>query len=98
MADDKSRLSDAVVKAFLKAHAGWKLKEGELRKTYEFKSFTEAIAFVTRIADAAEKADHHPDIDIRYKRVTLALVTYDADGLTARDPKFAEVADSLEKA
>ena len=51
--------------------------------------------FVNRVADAAEAADHHPDIDIRYSKVTLGLVTHDAGGLTRRDVALAERADDL---
>ncbi len=95
MAYDKTRLSPEEVKHFLAKQKGWRLEEGELRKTYEFKSFKEAVAFVGRLAEVAEREDHHPDIDIRFKRVHLALVTYDADGITARDPRLAELADAL---
>ncbi len=66
-----------------------------IRRTFTFADFRTAMAFVNRVADAAEAADHHPDIDIRYSKVTLALVTHDAGGLTARDTKLAEDADAL---
>ena len=66
-----------------------------IRRTYAFKDFRVAMAFVNKVADAANAADHHPDIDIRYSKVTLALVTHDAGGLTSRDTKLAEQADAL---
>ena len=66
-----------------------------IRRTYTFADFRAAMAFVNRVADAAQAADHHPDIDIRDAKVTLALVTHDAGGLTSRDTKLAEAADTL---
>ena len=56
----------------------WEIKAGELVRTYKFEDFVTALAFVNRIAGLAEKAGHHPDIDIRYNKVRLALVTHDA--------------------
>jgi 4a-hydroxytetrahydrobiopterin dehydratase len=66
-----------------------------IRRTYEAPSFLAGIAFVERVARAAEAADHHPDIDIRWRKVTLALVTHDAGGLTWRDTQLAAEADRL---
>ncbi|HEX6941253.1 MAG TPA: 4a-hydroxytetrahydrobiopterin dehydratase [Longimicrobiales bacterium] len=82
-------LGDAEVGRRLAALAGWRREGREIRKTYAFQSFRDAIAFVNRVADLAERADHHPDIDIRYDRVTLALSTHSAGGLTARDFELA---------
>ncbi|MGO8970870.1 MAG: 4a-hydroxytetrahydrobiopterin dehydratase [Myxococcaceae bacterium] len=89
MARDKTKLTDAEVQAFLAKWPGWALEAGGLKKTYAFADFRAAMAFVNRVADAAEAADHHPDIDIRYSKVTLRLVTHDAQGLTARDTALA---------
>jgi 4a-hydroxytetrahydrobiopterin dehydratase len=97
MARDRTKLGDAEVQGWLKAHPGWALEGGMIRRTYAFKDFRVAMAFVNKVADAANAADHHPDIDIRYSKVTLGLVTHDAGGLTARDTKLAEEADALEK-
>ena len=68
---------------------GWRIEAGELVKTFNFKDFREALAFVNRAGEAAEAAGHHPDIDIRYNRVRLALVTHDAGGLTEKDFNLA---------
>ncbi len=95
MARDRTKLGDAEVQGWLKAHPGWALEGGMIRRTFGFPDFRAAMAFVSRVADAAEAADHHPDIDIRYSKVTLALVTHDAGGLTWRDTKLAEEADQL---
>jgi len=93
MAYDRTPLSEAELKAFLAKHPEWRVEGKELTRTYELPSFREAIAFVGRVADAAEREDHHPDINIRYRRVTLRLTTHDAGGLTFRDPKVAALAD-----
>ena len=95
MARDRTKLGDAEVQGWLKAHPGWALEGGMIRCTFAFKDFRAAMAFVNKLADAANAADHHPDIDIRYSKVTLALVTHDAGGLTSRDTKLAEEADAL---
>ena len=95
MARDRTKLSDPEVQAWLAKHPGWALEQGMIRRTFTFADFRRAMGFVNRIADAAEAADHHPDIDIRYSKVTLALVTHDAGGLTQRDVALAERADTL---
>lgn len=93
MARDTTLLSPEDLDAFLIAHPDWKLEGGMLTRTYEFPSFLEGIAFVERVAREAESADHHPDIDIRWRQVRLCLVTHDAHGLTARDTQLAAAAD-----
>lgn len=95
MARDRTKLGDAEVQGWLEAHPGWTLEGGMIRRTFAFADFRAAMAFVNRVADAAETANHHPDIDIRYAKVTLGLVTHDAGGLTWRDTKLAEAADGL---
>ncbi len=74
--------------------SGWKIESGELTKTFSFKDFLSAVDFVNQIAKIAEGAGHHPDIDIRYNRVRIALVTHDAGGLTEKD---FELAGGIEK-
>ena len=95
MAYDRTLLTPEALKQFLSEHPEWKHEGGMLRRTYEAPSFLEGIEFVSRVAKAAEAADHHPDIDIRWRKVTLALVTHDAGGLTWRDSKLAAEADTL---
>lgn len=73
----------------------WTLDGESLRRTFVFSDFTEAMGFVTRVAILAEKANHHPDIDIRWNKVTLVLTTHDAGGLTDRDVEMAEKIDHL---
>lgn len=90
-----SPIPDEEVAAFVGEHPEWSWSDQAITKTFEFADFNEAIGFVTRVALAAEKADHHPDIDIRWNRVTLTLSTHSAGGLTAKDLDLAERADSL---
>jgi 4a-hydroxytetrahydrobiopterin dehydratase len=79
------RLDDDRVSERLAALPGWELQGDEIIKTFELPTFPEAIAFVTRVADRAEAANHHPDIDIRWRKVRLVLSTHDAGGLTDLD-------------
>jgi 4a-hydroxytetrahydrobiopterin dehydratase len=88
-------LPDDDVKAFVEAHPEWSWADAEITRTYQFADFSESMAFVTRVALAAEKADHHPDIDIRWNEVTLTLATHSAGGLTAKDLALADTADGL---
>ena len=74
---------------------GWTLDGDAIKKQYTFKDFPAAIAFVNRLAPDAEAADHHPDILINYKRVTLTYSTHSEGGLTAKDFEGAATADRL---
>lgn len=69
--------------------AGWLEHEGALERGFTFAGFPEAIAFVNRVADLAESENHHPDIDVRYRTVTLRWRTHSADAITARDRELA---------
>ena len=73
----------------------WRRKAQVIQRTYQFKDFPAAMKFVNAVARAAEKARHHPDIDIRWNKVTLALTTHDAGGLTEKDFSLAAKFDSL---
>ena len=77
---------------------GWERSGDEIVKTFELPSFPEAIAFVTRVADRAEAADHHPDLDIRYRKVRVALSTHDAGGITTKDFALAAEIDTAAEA
>ena len=79
------KLSDAQIQDFLKHQPSWNLKSGKLVREWTFKDFVEAMAFVNRVAALAEAEGHHPDIDIRYNQVNLALSSHDAGGITDRD-------------
>jgi 4a-hydroxytetrahydrobiopterin dehydratase len=88
-------LSDSEVKSRLVTVPDWLVESGELVRTFLFKDFRASLAFVNKVGDVAENAGHHPDIDIRYNRVRLALVTHDAGGLTVKDFDLAAAADKL---
>jgi 4a-hydroxytetrahydrobiopterin dehydratase len=85
-----SRLNEPEIARRLASLPGWERQGDEIRCTFVFPDFKAALAFVNRVGALAEAMDHHPDIDIRYSRVTLALTTHDARGLTARDFELAE--------
>jgi 4a-hydroxytetrahydrobiopterin dehydratase len=74
---------------------GWEMAGDAIRRLYTFSGFPEAMAFAVRLAFAAEAADHHPDIQISYKRVTLTYSTHSAGGLTEKDFAGAKEADRL---
>jgi 4a-hydroxytetrahydrobiopterin dehydratase len=86
-------LSIEQANSMLAALPGWEIAAGELVRTYKFSDFVAALGFVNRVGQLAEKAGHHPDIDIRYNKVRLALVTHDAGGLTVKDFDLAAEAD-----
>jgi 4a-hydroxytetrahydrobiopterin dehydratase len=91
-------MSDALTHAELdeviRRHPNWKLESGKLVREWTFNDFVEAMSFVNRVAELAEIAGHHPDIDIRYNRVLLGLVSHDAGGITRRDATMAIRIDS----
>lgn len=84
-----SALTAAEIDDVLKANPEWKLQQGKLVREWTFKDFVEAMAFVNRVAEIAEEAGHHPDIDVRYNHVLLGLVSHDAGGITTRDAAMA---------
>lgn len=76
---------------------GWSVKEGVLTRTFTFPDFVAAIQFVVALAIKAEIANHHPDLDIRYNKVHVGLVTHDSGGITENDTALAKEADTLAK-
>jgi 4a-hydroxytetrahydrobiopterin dehydratase len=89
------KLSPADVEQKMKTLRGWTLQGDAIVKQYTFKDFVAAIAFVNRLAPIAEAADHHPDILINYKRVTLTYSTHSEGGLTDKDFTGAAAADAI---
>ena len=83
-------LTAAEIADFLGEESLWMFAEGKLVREWRFTDFVEAMAFVNRVAAVGEDAGHHPDIDIRYNRVRLGLVTHDAGGVTKRDADMAK--------
>jgi 4a-hydroxytetrahydrobiopterin dehydratase len=86
-------LSDITIQRELGSLPGWARRGDVLTRLYSFRNFAESMAFVNRVADAAEAANHHPDIDIRYSKVTLTLSTHDAGGITQNDIDLAKAID-----
>ncbi len=89
-------LSAAQIQEELHKLRGWKHEDGALVRDYTLPDFVAAFAFVARLALMAEKEGHHPDIDIRYNKVRVALVSHDAGGITAKDAAMAAAIQKLE--
>jgi 4a-hydroxytetrahydrobiopterin dehydratase len=87
-------LSDIAIQRKLGSLSGWSRRGDTLTRQYSFRNFTEAMDFVNRVADSAEAANHHPDIDIRYSKVTLTLSTHDSGGITQKDVDLAKSIDT----
>jgi len=88
------KLTPALIKAALAETPHWKKQGAMIARTYEFKDFVAAMKFVNAVAKLAEQAWHHPDIDIRWNKVALALTTHDQGGLTAKDFALAKKFDA----
>ncbi len=73
----------------------WSYEDGALVRTFRFADFVHAVDFVEHLAEIAEERQHHPDIDIRYNKVTLRLSSHDAGGITDRDVGLAQAIDQL---
>lgn len=84
-----AKLSESEIQEKLSTLPEWKYEAGSIVRDYAFPDFSLAFAFVVRLALLAEKANHHPDIDIRYNKVHVVLVSHDAGGVTARDISMA---------
>jgi 4a-hydroxytetrahydrobiopterin dehydratase len=87
-------LPDTEIDAALDTLDGWARDGDMIVKVYERPSFPDAIAFVTRVGFLAEAANHHPDIDVRWRKVRLALTTHDEGGLTRKDLDLAGAIDA----
>lgn len=92
-----NRLGGGEITTRLSKIPGWKTKErrGAIQRTYRLPDFRSALAFVAYVGELAESRSHHPDIDIRYNQVTLALSTHDAGGLTEKDFELAGLIDRV---
>ena len=88
------RLTDAELRAAVETLPGWTLRDGKLHRTFRFADFSAAFGFMTQVALAAERADHHPEWSNVYNRVDIRLTTHDAGGLTQHDFALAAIADA----
>ena len=89
------KLSRADADVRMKSLSGWTLEADAIRKQFTFKGFPEAVEFVSRLVPEAEAADHHPDVQINYRRVTLVYSTHSEGGLTEKDFAGAAMADRI---
>ena len=87
-------MDDTAVAAGLARLPGWARVGRAIARTYRFDDFRRSLAFVNRVAQLAERQQHHPDVDIRYNQVTLSIWTHDAGGLTERDFRLAAAIDA----
>ena len=83
-------LAETDLKQALTGLKGWSRNGPAIQRVFEFPDFKAAMQFVNKVADTAEQANHHPDIDIRYNKVILSLVSHDAGGVTQRDVQMAQ--------
>lgn len=90
-----AKLTEIQIATSLSDLPEWAEVGGSLQRTFDFSDFVESMAFVNRVAERAEADQHHPDILIRYNRVTLTLSTHDAGGITVKDFALASTADSF---
>ena len=97
ISDNETRLDEAVLASLLASGTGWTREGNALIRTFTFKGFKGAVAFVNRVADAANATNHHPDIHLeRYKTVRIVLTTHIAHGITDADVELAKAIDALE--
>jgi 4a-hydroxytetrahydrobiopterin dehydratase len=90
-----AKMTESDVRSALDRAAQWSQTGESIQRTLKFKNFLESMAFVNAIAAQAEKVNHHPDILIRYNKVTLTLSTHDAGGLTRKDFDLAAIIDGM---
>jgi 4a-hydroxytetrahydrobiopterin dehydratase len=89
------RLSDITIQRELGSLQGWSRRGDVVTKTFQFRTFLAGIDFVVAIAKAAEAADHHPDIDIRYTKIVCSLSTHSAGGITQKDLDMAKQIEKI---
>jgi 4a-hydroxytetrahydrobiopterin dehydratase len=91
------KMTDAQVQDAMKSVPDWAETGGAIQRTFQFKDFVEAMKFVNKVAEQAEADQHHPDILIRWNKVTLTLSTHDASGITDKDFALATKSDGFAK-
>ena len=84
-----AKLNESELQQALQNLPGWSVAHNAIERNFKFADFVAAMAFVNRVADLAEQAQHHPDIDIRYNQVKITLTTHDAGGITRKDADMA---------
>ncbi len=89
------KMNEEQIEACLESHSEWVELNNQIQRTFEFADFAAAMKFVNAIAKYAELVEHHPDMLIRYNKVTLSVSTHDASGITYKDFELATKADEL---
>ena len=89
------QLTQSEIQAQLSKLPEWSQVDNKIQRLFKFKGFVEAVDFVNKLVEPAEAADHHPDIEISYNKVTVNLTTHDAGGLTAKDFDLAAKFDQI---
>jgi len=98
ISENETRLDEAGLASLLASGTGWTRDADALTKTFTFKGFKGAMAFVNRVAEAANATNHHPDIHLeRYKTVRIVLTTHIAHGITDADVELARTIDAVER-
>jgi 4a-hydroxytetrahydrobiopterin dehydratase len=90
-----ARLTKKEIRLVLTELSGWKLRGKEIRKKFVFTDFARAMGFVNSVALCSERANHHPDIDVRWNKITLSLSTHSEGGITKKDISLAKRIDTL---
>ena len=90
-----AKLADEDVRSLLAGRPGWRHLGDAIHKEFTFPGFTGAIGFVNRVAEQANAAGHHPDLEIHYQRVVVSLSTHDEGGVTERDLELADAIDAV---
>jgi 4a-hydroxytetrahydrobiopterin dehydratase len=93
----RTKLDPAALGAAMAKLPGWELADGKLRRTYRFRDFADAFAFMTACALRIQVLDHHPEWSNVYSTVRVELVTHDADGITERDVELATLMEETAK-
>ena len=90
-----TKLEPGAIEAFLSAHEGWARADDAIARSYSFADFSAALGFVVRVGLAAERKDHHPDIELGWGKARVRWTTHDAGGITPLDLELAETTDAI---
>jgi 4a-hydroxytetrahydrobiopterin dehydratase len=90
-------LSESEVQSALADLPGWQYQGNAIQRQFQFPAFTDLMVFVNQLAEMAEEANHHPDLDVRYNRLLVSLTSHDSGGVTRRDVKMAAKISEMEK-
>ena len=92
---ERRKLSESEIESALAATSGWALEGGQIAKSFEFPSYLAGVTFLSAIAHLAEAMDHHPDLDLRYRKLRVALNTHDVGGISPLDFELARRIEAI---